>query len=51
MGEAMLAIRGLEKRYPIPGRASRAVRALDGVDLDLGAALDWAETTFIPLLR
>ncbi len=37
MGEAMLAIRGLEKRYPIPGRASRAVRALDGVDLDLAA--------------
>jgi oligopeptide/dipeptide ABC transporter ATP-binding protein len=34
---ALLEIRGLEKRYPIAGRRGAALRALDGVDLDLGA--------------
>ena len=37
MNEPMLAIRGLAKRYPIPGRAGASVRALDGVDLELAA--------------
>lgn len=37
MTAPMLSIRGLEKRYPLPGRRDGGVRALDGVDLDLAA--------------